>query len=51
MSYMRFAVGDAGLKQGWMGKVFFSQGGAKPKIYKAGWGRVLNLQGRADTNF
>ena len=27
------------------------RGRARPKIYEAGWGRVLNLQGGADTNF
>ena len=30
---------------------FFSQGGARPKIYGAGWGRVLNLQGRQTLTF
>ena len=43
--------GRCRLEAGMDGESFFSQGRARPKIYRAGWGRVLNLQGGADTNF
>ena len=39
------------LQAGMDGGGFFSQGGARPKIYGVWWGRVLNMQGGADTNF
>ena len=42
--------GRCRLQAGIDGEGFFSQGRARPKIYGAEWGWVLNLQGRAYTN-